>query len=115
MTYRNQRVLFTDANMNTNIMRIIQYAAGPFISLHTLYALPLACETHRDSLKDKAKADPIRYPYVTVMVVGMPNVGKSSLINAMRRVGVRKGKAAKTGPEPGVTRSIVSSVKVLED
>jgi ribosome biogenesis GTPase A len=26
-----------------------------------------------------------------VLVVGMPNVGKSSLLNALRRVGVRKG------------------------
>lgn len=27
-----------------------------------------------------------------VMVVGMPNVGKSSLLNALRRVGVHKGR-----------------------
>jgi predicted GTPase len=26
-----------------------------------------------------------------VLVVGMPNVGKSSLLNALRRVGVQKG------------------------
>jgi mitochondrial GTPase 1 len=26
-----------------------------------------------------------------VLVVGMPNVGKSSLLNALRRVGVHKG------------------------
>jgi ribosome biogenesis GTPase A len=46
-------------------------------------------------IKDKHSQDPSRYPFVTVMVVGMPNVGKSSLINSMRKIGVRKGKKDK--------------------
>ncbi|CAO3611639.1 unnamed protein product [Mucor hiemalis] len=58
-------------------------------------------------------ADPI--PQVTLMVVGMPNVGKSSLINSLRRVGVGKGKAAATGAQPGITRTVIGTVKVLED
>eukprot|EP00232_Nephroselmis_pyriformis_P026252 CAMPEP_0182871194 /NCGR_PEP_ID=MMETSP0034_2-20130328/10980_1 /TAXON_ID=156128 /ORGANISM="Nephroselmis pyriformis, Strain CCMP717" /LENGTH=216 /DNA_ID=CAMNT_0025003731 /DNA_START=45 /DNA_END=691 /DNA_ORIENTATION=- len=52
------------------------------------------------------------------MVVGVPNVGKSSLINAMRQVAARQGQAlgrkdskgplsrAKMGPLPGVTRHL---------
>ena len=50
-----------------------------------------------------------------MLIVGMPNVGKSSLLNAMRRVGVGKGKAAITGGQPGVTRKIATSVKISED
>jgi len=47
-----------------------------------------------------------------MMLVGMPNVGKSSLLNALRRVGLGKGKAATTGGQPGVTRSIGTTVKI---
>lgn len=49
-----------------------------------------------------------------MMVVGMPNVGKSSLLNALRQIGVHKGKAAFTGAQPGVTRKIGTTVKIIE-
>lgn len=50
-----------------------------------------------------------------LLVVGMPNVGKSSLLNALRRVGVGRGKVARTGAQPGVTRKIArSGVKIIE-
>lgn len=48
------------------------------------------------------------------MVVGMPNIGKSSLINTLRNQGVHKAKALKTGEHPGVTRKIGTPVKVVE-
>lgn len=49
------------------------------------------------------------------LVVGMPNVGKSSLINSLRRVSMRgKAKAARTGDQPGVTRKIGTEVKIIE-
>lgn len=44
----------------------------------------------------------------------MPNVGKSTLLNALRAAGVHKGKAAKTGGQPGVTRRVGTGVKVLK-
>ena len=49
-----------------------------------------------------------------MLVVGMPNVGKSSLLNALRHVGVSKGKAASTGAQPGVTRKIATGVKIVD-
>eukprot|EP00039_Didymoeca_costata_P010806 m.146370 g.146370 ORF g.146370 m.146370 type:complete len:166 (-) comp14969_c0_seq4:3297-3794(-) len=49
-----------------------------------------------------------------LMVVGIPNVGKSSLINAMRRTFSGKGNAATTGNRPGVTRNLQTDIKIHE-
>ncbi|KAF2751269.1 P-loop containing nucleoside triphosphate hydrolase protein [Sporormia fimetaria CBS 119925] len=48
-----------------------------------------------------------------VMVVGMPNVGKSTLLNALRAQGMGKGKVAGTGAQPGVTRKVSTGVKIV--
>lgn len=47
--------------------------------------------------------------------MGMPNVGKSSLLNSLRQVGVGRGKAAITGGQPGVTRKIATSVRISDE
>jgi ribosome biogenesis GTPase A len=65
--------------------------------------------------KDKCKSFPERYPYLSMVVVGLPNVGKSSLINALRKLGVNKGKVAQVGPTAGVTQRIQTRVKIHED
>jgi ribosome biogenesis GTPase A len=50
------------------------------------------------------------------LIVGMPNVGKSTLLNALRNTGTigRKTKVAKTGDQAGVTRKVGTSVRVVE-
>ncbi|KAJ2663787.1 Mitochondrial GTPase 1 [Coemansia sp. RSA 1199] len=90
METRNQRTLFTDTNINKSVRQILDVA------------------------RETAKSDPMRYPQLVIMVIGMPNVGKSSLINALRRTGLNRGKAANTGAKPGVTRTVSGRIRVLE-
>ena len=82
-------VLFSDHKNKKSVRKILDFA-----STHALA---------KDSLLGSR-----------MMVVGMPNVGKSSLLNALRAQGVHKGKAATTGAQPGVTRKISTAVKILE-
>ncbi|XP_016412394.1 mitochondrial ribosome-associated GTPase 1 [Sinocyclocheilus rhinocerous] len=49
-----------------------------------------------------------------LMVIGVPNVGKSSLINAVRRTYLKKGKASKVGGEPGITKAVLTKIQVCE-
>ncbi|NXX82149.1 MTG1 GTPase, partial [Urocolius indicus] len=50
----------------------------------------------------------------SILVIGVPNVGKSSLINSLRRLHLKKGKATAVGGEPGVTKSVLTRIQVCE-
>ncbi|KAG0362368.1 Mitochondrial GTPase [Gamsiella multidivaricata] len=91
--FKGQDVVFTNANEDVNIKGIMKYLAKKAKVSGTASEKELT---------------------TTVMVVGMPNVGKSSLINSLRRIGVRKGKAAPTGAIPGITRTVAGTIKVLD-
>ncbi|CAJ1067562.1 mitochondrial ribosome-associated GTPase 1 [Xyrichtys novacula] len=49
-----------------------------------------------------------------LMVIGVPNVGKSSLINSLRRTNLKKGRASRVGGEPGITKAVLTKIQVYE-
>ena len=83
--------MFTTASAGKNVDRILEFAI------------------------DKCKNDPIRFPYLSIVVVGAPNVGKSTLINGLRRLGIGKGKVTQVGKRAGVTTAIQTRVKINQD
>ncbi|EGD76372.1 hypothetical protein PTSG_01072 [Salpingoeca rosetta] len=53
--------------------------------------------------------------HLRLLIAGMPNVGKSSLVNTLRSVLANKRKCARTGDRPGVTRTVQQDVKIHDD
>ncbi|ALC45992.1 CG17141, partial [Drosophila busckii] len=49
-----------------------------------------------------------------IMIMGVPNVGKSSIINVLRNVHLKKKSAARVGAEAGITRSVGERIKIQE-
>ncbi|TDG47417.1 hypothetical protein AWZ03_006145 [Drosophila navojoa] len=49
-----------------------------------------------------------------IMIIGVPNVGKSSIINVLRNVHLKKRSAARVGAEAGITRSVGERIKIQE-
>nr|ASF90183.1 hypothetical protein SPAR06837 [Bartheletia paradoxa] len=89
--HAGQKVVFIDTRVDRDVRKIL------------------------DQIVSLAKDNPETMPEIRVLIVGMPNVGKSSLLNALRRVGVNKGKAAKVGAQAGITKKVTGTVRVSED
>ncbi|XP_049646513.1 mitochondrial ribosome-associated GTPase 1 isoform X1 [Suncus etruscus] len=89
-----KNVIFTNCVKDENIQQVIPAVTELVRS---------SCRYHRgESLE------------FCVMVIGVPNVGKSSLINSLRRQHLKKGKATRVGGEPGITRAVMSRIQVCE-
>ncbi|MBE6125953.1 MAG: ribosome biogenesis GTPase YlqF [Erysipelotrichaceae bacterium] len=72
-------------------------------------AISAACEQLMRAKIAKGKARGLKHVEIKAMVVGIPNVGKSTLINSVSRK-----KRAKTADHPGVTRNL-TWIKVSPD
>ncbi|XP_051474654.1 mitochondrial ribosome-associated GTPase 1 [Apus apus] len=87
-------VVFTDCRHDSNVKKIV----------------PLVAKLVGDSPRYH-RAENSEY---NILVIGVPNVGKSSLINSLRRLHLKKGKATAVGGEPGVTKAVLTRIQVSE-
>ncbi|CEI60688.1 hypothetical protein FVEN_g2645 [Fusarium venenatum] len=114
---RERIVVFTKCDLTTNKPEYVNALRKLYGDRFVLWNKESE-KTTKDLLrkvKDVARAvDSITG--MRAMIVGMPNVGKSSLLNTLRSNGLpqKTKKSAKTGGQPGITRKIGTSVRIVE-
>nr|XP_003225458.1 PREDICTED: mitochondrial ribosome-associated GTPase 1 [Anolis carolinensis] len=89
-----RHVVFTDCLKDENVMKIV-----PVVT-------ELISNNQRYQRSENVES--------CIMVIGVPNVGKSSVINSVRRRHLKKGKASLVGGAPGVTRAVLTKIQVCE-
>ncbi|KFP59736.1 Mitochondrial ribosome-associated GTPase 1, partial [Cariama cristata] len=87
-------VVFTDCRRDGNVKKIVSLVAKLV-----------------DNSPRYHRAESTEY---SILVIGVPNVGKSSLINSLRRLHLKKGKATAVGGEPGITKAVLTRIQVCE-
>lgn len=73
--------------------------------------LPLA----RDLIKNSNRFNRSEEMDNNVMIIGVPNVGKSSLLNRLRNRNLRKKSASAVGGVAGITRNVLTRIKISDN
>ncbi|KAL6050315.1 Mitochondrial GTPase [Balamuthia mandrillaris] len=122
--YKNKQALFTSSvlstksnNINNNLANIIPAAIDLYLrskqqkqssSASSSSASSSSASSSAGSTPSSPSSPPLppQKKELMLMIVGVPNVGKSTLINKLRAVNNLRTASAKTGPLPGVTRGL---------
>ncbi|KAM3837056.1 mitochondrial ribosome-associated GTPase 1 isoform 4-T6 [Vipera latastei] len=89
-----QHVVFTDCLTDENIKKLIPILTG--------------------LIKNSQRYQRAENVDNNIMVIGVPNVGKSSIINSLRNLHLKKGKASPVGGAPGITKAVLTRIQVSE-
>ncbi|WFD34927.1 Mitochondrial GTPase 1 [Malassezia cuniculi] len=106
-------VMIVDTRLPRDVRRIYDWVIQRASILARAAANPTGGRSQKaGKLTGAARHSPTPETGVRLLVVGMPNVGKSSLLNRLRFVGTGKGSAASTHPHPGHTRKVTGTVRI---
>ncbi|CAN8004183.1 unnamed protein product, partial [Ixodes hexagonus] len=115
----NKRDL-ADPDMEQEVVRQLQAQGVPNV-LHIRSSdpteninkiVPIVANMIRNSERFNRREE---YDY-NIMVIGIPNVGKSSLINSLRTKHLgRKGQATRVGARAGVTMSVLERIRISQE
>lgn len=106
-------VMIVDTRLPRDVRRVYDWVTQRAAALARAAVNPTGGRSQRASqLTGAARHSPTPDTGVRLVVIGMPNVGKSSLLNRLRFVGTGKGSAASTHPHPGHTRKVTGTVRI---
>jgi ribosome biogenesis GTPase A len=123
----------------TDLVDDLRYGKLPYwrkvlIDLHTQEGIPYEFSNNKDndySAKNvllraikgwishhepEMKKKPfVKYPNLNIIVIGLPNTGKSTWINSLRRVGLGESLSKiPVGKNPGLTKTVSGKIKIVD-